>query len=85
VAGSPDLVRNELKIAPELTIICALAVGYPDPDFPTNNCASAATRSRSTSCSSTVSIGSEGGQRGYRTTSCNASHGRELEEDRVNA
>jgi nitroreductase len=36
MAGYPDLVRNELKIAPELTIICALAVGYPDSDFPTN-------------------------------------------------
>ncbi len=36
VAGYPDIVRNELKIAPELTIICALAVGYSDPDFPTN-------------------------------------------------
>jgi nitroreductase len=36
VAGYPDVVRAELKIPPELTIICALAVGYPDPDFPTN-------------------------------------------------
>jgi hypothetical protein len=36
VAGYPDIVRNELKIASELTIICALAVGYPDPDFPAN-------------------------------------------------
>jgi hypothetical protein len=36
VAGYPDVVRNELKIAPELTILCALAVGYPDPDFPAN-------------------------------------------------
>lgn len=36
VAGYPDIVRNELKIAPELTIICALAVGYPDSDFPAN-------------------------------------------------
>jgi nitroreductase len=36
VAGYPDVVRTELKIPPELTIICALAVGYPDPDFPTN-------------------------------------------------
>jgi len=36
VAGYPDIVRNELKIAPELTIICALALGYPDPNFPTN-------------------------------------------------
>ena len=36
VAGYPDIVRDELKIAPELTSICALAVGYPDPDFPAN-------------------------------------------------
>jgi nitroreductase len=36
VAGYPDVVRAELKIPPELTIICARAVGYPDPDFPTN-------------------------------------------------
>jgi nitroreductase len=36
VVGYPDIVRKELKIAPELTIICALAVGYPDPDFPAN-------------------------------------------------
>jgi nitroreductase len=36
VAGYPDIVRTELKIQPELTIICGLAVGYTDPDFPTN-------------------------------------------------
>jgi nitroreductase len=36
VAGYPDIVRTELKIAPEQTIICGLAVGYPDPDFPAN-------------------------------------------------
>jgi nitroreductase len=36
VAGYPDIVRDELKMAPELTIICALAVGYPDSDFPAN-------------------------------------------------
>jgi nitroreductase len=36
VAGYPDVVRAELNISPELTIICGLAVGYPDPDFPTN-------------------------------------------------
>jgi nitroreductase len=36
VAGYPDVVRAELKIPPELTIICGLAVGYADPDFPTN-------------------------------------------------
>ena len=39
MAGYPHIVGNELKIAPELTIICALAVGYPDPDFPTNKLA----------------------------------------------
>jgi hypothetical protein len=34
VAGYPDVVRTELKIPLELTIICGLAVGYSDPDFP---------------------------------------------------
>ena len=33
VAGCPEVV---LSIPPELTIICGLAVGYLDPDFPTN-------------------------------------------------
>ena len=36
VAGYPDVVRAELNIPSELTIICGLAVGYPDPDFPAN-------------------------------------------------
>lgn len=36
VAGYPDVVRAELEIPPELTIICGLAVGYSDPDFPAN-------------------------------------------------
>ncbi len=36
MAGYPDVVRTELNIAPELTIICGLAVGYSDPDFPAN-------------------------------------------------
>ena len=36
VAGYPDVVRAELNIPPELMIICGLAVGYPDHDFPTN-------------------------------------------------
>ncbi len=36
LAGYPDVVRTQLNIPPELTIICGLAVGYPDPDFPTN-------------------------------------------------
>ena len=33
VAGYPDVVRTELSIPPELTIICGLAIGYTDPDF----------------------------------------------------
>ena len=36
VAGYPDIVRAELNIPPEFTIICGLTVGYPDPDFPAN-------------------------------------------------
>ncbi len=36
VAGYPDVVRSELKIPEEFTIICGLAVGYSDPDFPAN-------------------------------------------------
>jgi len=36
VAGEPVKIRTELSIPPELTIICGLAVGYTDPDFPAN-------------------------------------------------
>ena len=36
VAGYPDVVRTELSIPPELTIICGLAIGYTDPDFLAN-------------------------------------------------
>jgi nitroreductase len=36
IAGYPDLLRAHLGIAPELSILCGLAVGYPDPDFPGN-------------------------------------------------
>jgi nitroreductase len=37
IAGYPEIVREELDIPPELTILCGLAIGYPDPDFPANN------------------------------------------------
>jgi nitroreductase len=37
VAGYPDVVRAELNIPPELTIICGLAIGYPDTEFAANN------------------------------------------------
>ena len=36
IAGYPEIVREELDIPPELTILCGLAIGYPDPDFPAN-------------------------------------------------
>lgn len=37
LAAYPEIIRNELNIPPELLIICGLAVGYSDPDFPTNH------------------------------------------------
>ena len=37
IAGYPDVVRDQLGIAPEMTILCGLAIGYPDPDFPANS------------------------------------------------
>jgi nitroreductase len=36
VAGYPEVVRSQLAISAELSILCGLAVGYPDPDFPGN-------------------------------------------------
>jgi nitroreductase len=36
VAGYPEVVRAELAIPAELSILCGLALGYPDPDFPCN-------------------------------------------------
>ena len=36
VAGYPEVIRAQLAIPAELSIICGLAVGYPDPDFPAN-------------------------------------------------
>ena len=36
VAGYPEIVRAQLAIPAELTILCGLAVGYDDPDFPAN-------------------------------------------------
>jgi nitroreductase len=36
VAGYPQTVRAQLAIRAELSILCGLAVGYPDPDFPAN-------------------------------------------------
>lgn len=37
IAGYPDIVRSQLGIASDMRILCGLAVGYPDPDFPANS------------------------------------------------
>jgi nitroreductase len=37
VAGYPEIIRAQLSIPEELTILCAVAVGYSDPDFSANN------------------------------------------------
>ena len=36
IAGYPEIVRAQLNIPAELSILCGLAVGYPDPDFAAN-------------------------------------------------
>ncbi|ORW70978.1 nitroreductase [Mycobacterium saskatchewanense] len=37
IAGYPGIVREQLGIPEETTILCGLAVGYSDPDFPGNS------------------------------------------------
>ena len=36
IAGYPEIIHKQLDIPAEYTILCGLAVGYPDPDFPAN-------------------------------------------------
>src|SRR5262245_11692565 len=36
IAGYPEIVRAQLAIPEELSILCGLAIGYPDPDFAGN-------------------------------------------------
>ncbi len=36
IAGYPDTLREELGIGDEMRVLCGLAIGYPDPDFPAN-------------------------------------------------
>lgn len=36
IAGYPEIVRAQLSIPEELSILCGMAVGYPDPDFAGN-------------------------------------------------
>jgi nitroreductase len=36
IAGYPEIIHEQLDIPMEYTILCGLAVGYPDLDFPAN-------------------------------------------------
>jgi nitroreductase len=36
IAGYPQTVREQLDIDEDLRILCGLAIGYPDPEFPAN-------------------------------------------------
>jgi nitroreductase len=36
LAGYPEIVHAVLGIPAELSILCGLSVGYPDPEFPAN-------------------------------------------------
>jgi nitroreductase len=36
IAGYPEIIRSQLAIPTELSILCGLAIGYPDPNFPAN-------------------------------------------------
>ena len=37
IAGYPEIVHRHLAIPPQYMILCGLAIGYPDPNFPANN------------------------------------------------
>jgi nitroreductase len=39
IAAYPEILRAELEIPDELTVLCGLAIGYPDPAFPGNSLA----------------------------------------------
>ncbi len=36
IAGYPETVRDQLGIGEDMRILCGLAIGYPDPEFPAN-------------------------------------------------
>ncbi|MEE6176525.1 nitroreductase [Mycobacterium sp. 050134] len=36
IAGYPEILRERLGIGLEMTVLCGLAIGYSDPDFPGN-------------------------------------------------
>jgi nitroreductase len=37
IAGYPEIIREQLGISAEMNILCGLAIGYPDPEFPGNS------------------------------------------------
>lgn len=37
IAAYPEILRAHLGIPEELTVLCGLAIGHPDPAFPANN------------------------------------------------
>ena len=37
IAEYPEIVRAHLDIPDDLTVLCGLAIGYPDPAFPANS------------------------------------------------
>jgi nitroreductase len=37
VAGYPDILRQQLRIADEYRILCGVSIGYPDPTFAANS------------------------------------------------
>jgi nitroreductase len=39
IAAYPEILRAHLGIPEELTVLCGLSIGYPDPAFPANNLA----------------------------------------------
>jgi nitroreductase len=54
ISGYPKIVRAQLAIPTELSILCGLAIGYPDPEFPANKRTSPASQSGRTWFSSTT-------------------------------
>ena len=54
ISGYPEIVRAQLAIPTELSILCGLAIGYPDPEFPQINYTSPASQSGRTWFSSTT-------------------------------
>ena len=39
IAAYPEILRTHLGIPEELTVLCGLSIGYPDPAFPANSLA----------------------------------------------